>query len=157
LRAYALIGYEQIDDGETCNTRHCRTQLVRKQLIVRLRRLFPGELRVIRQGRWRARLQLRSEIMASVLVCRSLRVSSGATRWLVEPSRHEGRNTTLLCRLNSSNDGIDDLFVVPGVDRHRRFRLKQNDEWLARSRRLVHLSEFLSVVGAIEKERTRRI
>jgi len=154
-RAYALIGYQQIDDGETRNNHRCRTQHVRKQLIVRLRRLFSGKLRVIRQGRWRAQLQLRSGSTVSVLACRSLRVSSGTIRWLVEPSPNESRSTTLICRLNSSNDGIEDLFVMPHIDRTRRFRLKEHDEWLARGRRVVCLSEFLRVVQAVEKERAQ--
>jgi hypothetical protein len=81
-------------------------------------------------------------------------------QWLVplvrRPINNERRLITLLARLDTDNQSIQDLFVLPLVDRPKVFWIQRDDKWLERGLRLVSLRNFLEVVEEIRKRRTHR-
>ena len=145
-RAYELIGYGHSEPFGPIDLRR-RTQALREELIARIAALFPDDISIVRRGgRWRSRLRLRSGLMLSVLVARSIRVWKESVRWQIDPVRDERKHVTLLARLDEENRCFLDYHVLPSIDRPRRFHIRHTDAWLDRGIRLHDLSAFLAVV-----------
>jgi hypothetical protein len=98
-------------------------------------------------------LRLSSGLTISVLVARSLKVWKSRIRWQIDPVRHERNLVALLARLDKDNQEFLDFHVFPNMDRHRRFRVSLNDEWLSRGKVLTKLSDFCEVVTQVRKRR----
>jgi DNA invertase Pin-like site-specific DNA recombinase len=146
-RAYELIGYGRPDQFGPIDLRR-RTQALRDELIAKIADLFPKQVSVVRRGgRWRTRLRLRSGLMVSVLVSRSITVWKGAMRWQIDPVGRERKSVTLLARLDQNNQTFLDFHVLPDIDRPRRFYIRQNDTWLNRGVPMRDLSEFRTLVA----------
>jgi hypothetical protein len=64
----------------------------------------------------------------------------------------ECRFITLLARLNEPNDAVQDLHLLPQMNRRNRFFVRLNDPLLQSSERLATLSDFCNAV-----ERARRL
>ena len=75
------------------------------------------------------------------------KVWKDAVRWQVDPIGRECKNITLLTRLDRENRAFMDFYVVPSIDRARRFHLRKDDVWLNRGKRLVDLSHFGEAVN----------
>lgn len=152
-RAYQLIGYGNPEQFGPIDLRR-RTQALREQLIVRLITMFPNDVSVVRRGgRWRSRLRLRSGLIVSVLVARSIRAWKDTVRWQVDPVRHERKHVTLLAGLDERNQRFLDYHVLPSIDRTGRFHIHHADVWLGRGLRLDDLSEFCAVVAQVACQR----
>ncbi|MGH9545246.1 MAG: recombinase family protein [Terriglobales bacterium] len=148
-RAYELIGYRTARTVSMLDTRD-RTQALREDLIGQLLKLFPRELTAIQEAtRWRKRLRLRTGRQISVLVARAVRPWIGETRWQVDPVLKERRLVTLLVRLDVHNRAVQDLFVLPKIDRTTRFTVRLDDGLLCTGQRLERLSEFRWVVNRV--------
>lgn len=152
-RAYELIGHGAPDDFGPIDLR-CRTRALRQQLIERLRGAFPDELTIVRKGaRWRARLRLRNGSHVAVFVCRSVRTWKTVIRWIVDPVKRERNLLTLLARLDTENRSFQDFYVLPSMDRRKRFTITLKDEWLKRGKRLPSLSRFCETAKIIHRVR----
>ncbi len=112
--------------------------------------LFPHDLAVVRRGgRWRARLRLRTGRYISVVFSRMVRPWRDTIRWQVDPVLHERRLVTLLVRLDIHNKSIQDLFVIPNIDRSGRFTIKLQDAWLDRGEPIAGLANFCDAVKRV--------
>ena len=152
-KAYEMIGYGSPEHFGIVDQRR-RSMALRDLLVSRLQEIFPEELTVVqRYALCRPRIRFRSGLLISVTVSRAIRSRNGTVRWLVDPLKGERRLITLLVRLNQANQGIQDLFVVPSVDRPRRFWIKSDDKWLDRGTRLEDLSQFCKIVEAVRLRR----
>jgi len=148
-RAYELSGYGRPEQFGPIDLRR-RTQALREELVARIAALFPNEVSVVRRGgRWRNRLRLRNGRVVSVLVARSIRVWKETLRWQVDPVRHERKYVTLLARLDAENQALLDFYVLPDIDRPRRFHIRHADTWLNRGLPLNDLSAFCTLVGQV--------
>jgi DNA invertase Pin-like site-specific DNA recombinase len=152
-RAYELIGYGRPDQFGSIDLRR-RTQALRDELIARIAALFPNDVSIVRRGgRWRTRLRLRSGLIVSVLVTRSIRAWKEAVRWQVDPVQHEMKYVTLLARLDEENRCFLDYHVLPSIDRPKRFYVRHDDTWLDRGIRLDDFSEFCAGVAQVHRNR----
>src|SRR5438270_3462953 len=80
-KAYELIGYGRAEQYGPIDLRR-RTQALREELMAKIATMFPGEVSIVRRGgRWRSRLRLRSGLIVSVLVARSLRFWKDTLCW----------------------------------------------------------------------------
>jgi hypothetical protein len=150
-RAYELVGYGCSDRFELVDSRY-RILTLRDQLFARINELFLSDVSTVRHsGRWRSRLRFSNGTIVSVLIGRALRVWKQAIRWQVEPHPHERRLVTLLVRLNASNTAFLDYHVLPRMEGRTRFRLRLEDPWLNKGRRLQDLSELRRVVEQIAR------
>jgi DNA invertase Pin-like site-specific DNA recombinase len=148
-RAYELIGYGRPDQLGPLDLRS-RTRALREELMKRIAGMFPGNVSVVqRGGRWRSRLRLRSGLMVSVLVGRSVRVSQLTRRWQIDPNPHERRLTTLVAMLDEDNKTFVDFYVFRSMDHRRRFRLTFSDAWLERGHRVSDLTAFYDDVARV--------
>ncbi len=72
----------------------------------------------------RIRLRLRSGVLICVCMSRSRRLRSGVFRWYVNPLAKEHRLITLFVRLDTQNERIEDMYIIPSVNRTRLFWIK---------------------------------
>lgn len=148
-KADELIGYGRPEQFGPIDLRR-RTQALREESMARIAALFPNEVSVVRRGgRWRSRLRLRSGLMVSVLVARSIKVWKETVRWQIDPIRDECKFVTLLARLDKENRSFLDYHILPNIDRRRRFHIRQTDAWLNRGLRLNELSPFSTLVRQV--------
>lgn len=148
-RAYELIGYGRPNHFGPIDLRR-RTRAMRDELIDQITALFPDDVTVLRRGgRWRTILRMKSGLMVSVIVVRSVHVWKQAVRWLVDPARHEVGFVTLLARMDETNCLLMDYHVVPNIDRFKRFRIGMADSWLKRGERLCDLRAFCEIVNRV--------
>jgi DNA invertase Pin-like site-specific DNA recombinase len=82
----------------------------------------------------------------SCLICPSLPRLRGMMRWRVIPIKAERKYVTVVCLLNSSNDGIRSFHVFPTMELRGFHQFRENDSWLSKGTQLEHLSEFCEVV-----------
>lgn len=156
-KAYELIGYGRADQFGSIDLRR-RTQALREELMAKIARTFPRDVSIVRRGgRWRTRLRLRSGLIVSVLVARSLRAWRDTFCWQIDPVRHERKNTTLLARLDRENQTFLDYHVLPSIDRPRRFHIRQHDTWLNRGEYLNDLSTFCTTASRVQGNRRKTI
>jgi DNA invertase Pin-like site-specific DNA recombinase len=150
-RAYELIGYGHPSDFGPVDLRR-RTQALRDELMSKLLKLFPNEISVFhRGGRFRPLLRMRNGRFVSVLVSRPVELWQNTFSWQVDPLRREKTFITLLARLERSKSSFLDYHVIPGIDRTKRFFIRQDDPWLRRGLQLAELSDFSEAVLAVRK------
>jgi DNA invertase Pin-like site-specific DNA recombinase len=149
-KAYELVGYGQPRHFGPIDLRR-RTQALRDELIDRIAKFFPAEVSVLRRGgRWRPLLRLWKRITVSVLVARSVKVWKDTVVWQVDPVSLERKYVTLLVRLDAENLSFFDFYVLPNLDRFKRFHLREQDHWLNRGERIEELGDFCRAVGRLE-------
>lgn len=155
-KAYALIGYREFRNlrgGLTMRRRHNK---IAKELRRRILRTFPGQVNLIReQNGCRQVLRFADGLKLSVVICQCVKTTFGAPRWNVFVNRFEHCYPTLICRCSVTNEAFKDFHVVPRVDppskepvktpRKRMFRIKENDPWLTKGKRLTDLSNLWRV------------
>ncbi len=130
------------------------TQLIRQELINRLKAMFPQNVTVFRLARkMRLILRLDNQLRVSIVICPTARTSTGKLRWVLIPIPAEREYATLLCRLNSKNDRFHSFYMFPRVDLLTYHRFKENDPWLASGKRLKDLSEFYEVAKRLATAR----
>jgi len=148
-RAYELIGYGRPEQFGPIDLRR-RTQALRDELISQIATMFPNEVSVVRRGgRWRSRLRLRSGLMVSVLIVRSVLVWRQTVRWQIDPVQHECGLVAFLARLDQENRSFLDFHIVPNIDRRKRFHLSLTDPWLKRGQPLTDLRAFCTVAARV--------
>jgi DNA invertase Pin-like site-specific DNA recombinase len=154
--AYKLAGYGRPGSFKKYQLRRQYTAL-RDELLSQIVALFPRDIKIIRRGRkWRPRLKVRRGSVISVVLARPVRIARGALCWLSDPPRRERRIVTLLARLNQDGNGFHDFHVLPNIDRKKRFKIRFDDEYLKRGRRLRQLSDLLHVVDQVRGDLSRR-
>jgi len=147
-QAYETIGYGRPEHYGPIDLRR-RTQALRDELMAKIVSNFPGEVSIIRRGgRWRCRLCLRGGLNVSVLVARSIRIWKDTVRWQIDPVSHEHGCITLLALLDKENRSFVDFYILPNVNRSKRFRFSATDPWL---RQGVHLDSLSEVLGGVRE------
>jgi DNA invertase Pin-like site-specific DNA recombinase len=149
-RAYELIGYDR--NFKFIDLRR-RIQLLREELLMRIKGMFPDRVSIVRPGlKWRSRLRLTDGLVVSVLVARSVRPWKNV-RWRIVPVLQECKFVMLLARLDEGNRSFLDFHVFPDVDRRTRFDISLSDQWLDRGEPLSDLRGFCAVVSRVARAR----
>ena len=150
-RAYKLVGFEGNDgytrQGRLAEIRHIR--YIRQELMNEIVSLSSGQVKIEDRGkRFRTRLKLRNHLIA-VVVCRCFRGYKDADRWMMKCVSGEKRLVTVLARLNSTNDGFMDYFVVPPIRTSKSVRLLKHDPRLDITIRLDNLGNLADAVRTV--------
>jgi DNA invertase Pin-like site-specific DNA recombinase len=150
-KAYELIGYGKPEDFGRVDVRS-RTQALHEQLIDKIQAMFPTEVSIVRPGgRWRPHLRLKSGLVVSVLLSRSIRVRGRCHRWQVNPVAHERQHITLLVLLNLSNNAFEEMYLFPFMDREKRFHVTADNVWLKRGKPVRDVGDFQEAVETVSK------
>jgi DNA invertase Pin-like site-specific DNA recombinase len=155
-QAYALIGYEEFRNMRGALTMRSRHNKVKETLLRRILATFPGHVNLIReQCGCRRVLQFSDGLKVSVVISQCVNTTSHGLRWNVFVNQFERSYVTLICRCSVDNRGFKDFYVVPGVDPPKKleiktprkcmFRIKENDLWLKKGRKLANLSQLWRV------------
>jgi len=147
-QAYHLIGHGDPEQSGAFDLRR-RTQFLREQLIIRIAQMFPNEVFLMRRGRWRPNLRLRDGTTVSVLICRAIRRWKDFVRWQVDPVKHECHHLTLVAQLDKANMAFMAYYLMPNLDRTRRFTIRETDAWFNRGLRLLEPSDLCVAVDKL--------
>jgi DNA invertase Pin-like site-specific DNA recombinase len=142
-RSYELIGYDPGQSAFVRTDHRIRTLRLREEIVGALKAMFPERVTVLPRGkRGRAILSIDGDFKVSLIICPTCRTAKGKLRWTLEPVPTEREYITLLCRLNSRNNGFHSFYMFQRVDRPKQCRLKEDDTWLTTGKRLWELSDF---------------
>jgi DNA invertase Pin-like site-specific DNA recombinase len=156
-RVYDLIGYVYPESPRGLpsvrkrmwKTRN-RNDRLRQKLLRAICKLFPGEATARRKEPFgRPTLYFRNGLRIAVVVVPTVKTPLGSLRWTVPALRALGSDITLLCRCNEAGNAFQDLYLVPSVNDCGWVRIKENDPWLSRGKKLVNLSKIRSIAGFV--------
>jgi DNA invertase Pin-like site-specific DNA recombinase len=154
-RAYEMIGYPVFRNHEGIWQARRRHYKIKQELLRRIVRLFPSQVSVIRERpAGRQLLQFADGLKVSVSVCQCMKTVLGESRWSVPVIPTEREYVALLCRCTTDNAAFKDFYLVPGVDKSQTklFRLKEDDPWWKRGKRLSDLSKLRRVADSLLRE-----
>jgi DNA invertase Pin-like site-specific DNA recombinase len=156
-RVYDLIGYVYPESPRGLpsvrklmwKTRSCHDRL-RQKLLRTICKLFPSEAAVRRKEPFgRPVLYFRDGLRVAVIVVPTTKTPLGNLRWTVPALRALGSDLTLLCRCNEAGNAFHDLHLVPSVNDRSWVRIKENDPWLGRGKKLVNLSQIRRIASLV--------
>jgi len=115
VSAYRLIGYDPGIDYSFIEENR------------RLRKLHPGIVAFViqqitalgSQAVWNGEtglLDLNGEMRVSIVLCRHTITSGGSSRWLIRLDAGLKPDVTIAARMDATNEGIRDYYVLPGID-----------------------------------------
>jgi DNA invertase Pin-like site-specific DNA recombinase len=122
-----------------------RTQALREGLFRQIEALFPGRATWFHQaGKTRKILKLNG-LTISVLLCRNVRRLRRVNSWSLIPVSSESEYMTLVCRLNSQNDGFHSFHLFRAIDKTNEIRFTAVYPWLSRGEPVRSLEELYKV------------
>jgi len=156
-RAFRLAGYQPSVRSMAMARSLACTRRLREELLDRIEALFPNQVRRYRlPGSKRSALQLDNSLLVSVVLCRYYKTpSEERIRWELLSFPKERELVTLLCLLNSKNDGFHSFYVLPRNEHDREHQLRgEADPCLQRGKRLASLADLYDVACSIRPTRT---
>jgi hypothetical protein len=99
-------------------------------------------------GHWRVRVRI-SRVLISVYLVPRFKTAKSEVRWVLNPVPAESTNLSLLARLNETEDGFEDYFVVPDLRRWTRLTLTLDDPRLKKGKKLIDLADFSEIVNQV--------
>jgi len=115
LSAYRLVGYDpEIDYSFIEINRKLRKQY--PQLVAAVVEKIQKLGGVVTLEEKTGLLYLNYELRISIVLCRHLAISGGASRWLVRLDEGLKPDITIAVRMDSTNEGIRDYYLLPGID-----------------------------------------
>ena len=152
--AFERIGYLGSRLGRTRVKRTGRA--LRDQTVRQIIATNPKRIAIVQpDGHWRPRLRVMG-LLVSLYVCRCTEDDDGEFRWILNSVPRERKCIALIVRLSTGNDSIKDLFVVPNILGHSRFRFTNDDPWLRRGKQLASIGDFVPAVEIINARRKHR-
>ncbi len=61
-------------------------------------------------------LEVNSEMRVSIVLCRHTETGAGSSRWLIRLDTSARPDVTIAVRMDATNEGIRDFYVLPGLD-----------------------------------------
>jgi DNA invertase Pin-like site-specific DNA recombinase/DNA-binding winged helix-turn-helix (wHTH) protein len=139
--AYRRIGYRISDQGLTCVEGLKRTNLLRSELMLELKRLFPQELRIIRLSQTQV-LEVHKSFNVAVHIC--YRTAKKSPRWRLDWRVVENGLPVLVCLAERNPVAITDYYLIPKLVSYtpNAIILRKDHPLLLNGRRLESLNHF---------------
>jgi len=142
---YALIDYHPPAEDIFRTAQTERSLVLRRELICRIKTLFPNVTVFHFPNRTRSVLRFDNDFNVSVVLCRTRPRDRGGLDWIAETAAIERGFITLLCTVSPNRDRVLRFYVFAAMDfRTRRFL--DGDPWLRTGIRLKSLSELYATV-----------
>jgi hypothetical protein len=61
-------------------------------------------------------LDVNGEMRVSIVLCRHTQTGAGSARWLIRLDASTRPDITIAVRMDFTNEGIQDYYVLPGID-----------------------------------------
>lgn len=138
---YRRIGYRISDQGLRCVNGLRRTNLLRSELMLELRRLFPRQLRIIRLSQTQV-LEVDKSYNVAVHVC--YRTAKKGARWRLDWHPVENGLAVLICLTERNPVAVTDYYLVPKLVSYTpdAIILRKHHPLLSTGRRLESLKQF---------------
>src|SRR6266567_876738 len=115
VSAYRLIGYDpEIDYSFIEINRKLRKQ--HPEIVTSVVRGVQGVGAVATIDEKTGLLHLNHELRVSIVLCRHITTGTGSTRWLVRLDEGLKPDITIAVRMDATNEGIRDYYLLPGID-----------------------------------------
>ncbi len=115
VSAYRLIGYDpEIDYSFIETNRKLRKQ--HPEIVASVVRQIQELGSVATLDEKTGLLHLNHELRLSIVLCRHTATDAGASRWLVRLDEGLKPDITIAARMDATNDGIRDYYLLPGID-----------------------------------------
>ena len=147
-QAYSLIGYPEFANLQGNVKMRRRLYSLRRVLLGRIKRLFSDEISIVQERHFRRRVvRFKDGLNISILICQCVGLGNGNFRWVVRRKRFDNQYMTLVCMCDANNRSIRDFYLVPSIDKDCKveFRIKANDQWFKRGKRITNLSKLRQV------------
>jgi len=115
VSAYRLIGYDpEIDYSFIETNRKLRKQ--HPEIVAAVVRQIQELGSVATLDEKTGLLHLNQELRVSIVLCRHIATGAGASRWLVRLDEGLKPDITIAVRMDATNEGIRDYYLLPGID-----------------------------------------
>jgi hypothetical protein len=115
VSAYRLIGYDpEIDYSFIETNRKLRKQ--HPEIVASVVRQIQELGAVATLDEKTGLLHLNRELRVSIVLCRHIATGAGASRWLVRLDEGLKPDITIAARMDATNEGIRDYYLLPGID-----------------------------------------
>ena len=115
VSAYRLIGYDpEIDYSFIETNRKLRKQ--HPEIVASVVRQIQELGAVATLDEKTGLLHLNQELRVSIVLCRHIATDAGASRWLVRLDERLKPDITIAARMDATNEGIRDYYLLPGID-----------------------------------------
>jgi DNA invertase Pin-like site-specific DNA recombinase len=149
-RIYKLVGFVPPADRFDRSSSSQHTECLRAGLFRQIQALFPGKAQTFHlAGQQRLILRLDNREI-SILLCRSEHRPQRAMSWSLVPVRLESQYATLLCRLNSTNDGFHSFHLFRQIDKKKAIKFTENYPWLRGGRQVKSLEELCKIARILD-------
>jgi hypothetical protein len=153
--AYELVGYKMRTEKNV--TTRSQIIIARDRLMQDLNRLFPDDLSIEgRGGRSRNWLRLKTGLRIVVRSCGTLRTQRGRLRWRVRSDPADSRFMVLLAMMNSRNDAVENLVLLPPMSLPRTLDISANSKLLKMGRTVPTVETFIEILAEVGRMRLRR-
>lgn len=115
LRAYKLVGYSPGRDYDFIEVNRV-LRAMHSEVITETRRSIEKIGGAVVADPATDLLSINDEFTASVVVCRSFRIASGALRWKIRLDTGLRPDLTLAIRLDAENRSVVDYYLLPSID-----------------------------------------
>lgn len=113
--AYRLIGYDAgidysfIEENRKLRSRHPElvSTVIQKVQALGAKVDWDNEIQL---------MHLNNELKVSIVLCRHTTTGAGSSRWLVRLDSGLKPDITIAVRMDATNDGIRDYYLLPGID-----------------------------------------
>ena len=115
VSAYRLIGYDpEIDYSFIETNRKLRKQ--HPAIVTSVVGQCQGLGAVATLDEKTGLLHLNHELRVSIVLCRHITTDAGSSRWLVRLDEGLKPDITIAVRMDATNEGIRDYYLLPGID-----------------------------------------
>jgi DNA invertase Pin-like site-specific DNA recombinase/DNA-binding winged helix-turn-helix (wHTH) protein len=152
MKAYEIAGYQPPLRTIKLSDAQMRMRLLRKDLYLRLKQLFPDRLRFITLPGQQLRqiIEIDRRVRLAVYLCRSVRNHNGEIGWNLRLRSLDRRLPILICTVEQSFSRLLDFYVVPPPDESMYWKtLRDGQPWLSSGTKLKRLEEFCSVANEL--------
>ena len=127
-----------------------RTQALRAGLLRQVEVLFPGRMNVFHlPGKSRQILKLDGRVI-SLLICPRVHRPGRAASWSLIPVPAERQYMTLVCRLNSANDGFQGFHLFRSMEKSKPTTFTGQCPWLSRAERVNGLEALGKIAARVQ-------
>jgi DNA-binding winged helix-turn-helix (wHTH) protein len=160
MRAYEMVGYKPSAQiiKNVCTIK--RVRLLRQDLLLRLKQLFPDRVNFIHLPGQQQRqvVEIDGCVRVAIYICRPVEnTKTGEPGWILKVHPVERHLPVLVCTVDKTLSRlVSSYFFLPFGDKIKKYRvLRESSHWLSLGRKLATLDDFCNTARAVASESER--
>jgi DNA invertase Pin-like site-specific DNA recombinase len=152
MKAYEIAGYRPSLRTVKLSGSQMRIRLLRRDLYLRLKTLFPDRLRFfgLPGQQLKQVIEIDRRVRLAVYLCRSVQNHSGDIGWKIRLRPLDRHLPILICTMDRSFSELLDFYVVPPPKESTRGKtLREGQPWLSSGRKLNKLEDLCGVANEL--------